>query len=196
MSHKQLINYIKEFGEISEYERECIERQFIPIRVKKKQVILERNSPCNKLFFVNKGLLRIYYIDNNGNEFTRRIAWENSFLTNMDSFINGGINNNETIECIEKADVLEISKKDLDSLFLISDNLSKIYQKILEKYIALNIRHYQHLSTSSPLERLDNFNKNYPHLKNRISDTILSTFLSISRKTILRMRKELLKKNI
>ncbi|SHJ26089.1 cAMP-binding domain of CRP or a regulatory subunit of cAMP-dependent protein kinases [Cruoricaptor ignavus] len=171
-----------------------IKIHFEPLDIKKKKILIEKNSPCNKLFFVNKGLLRAFYIDSNGNEFTRRISWESGFLTNMDSFRKNGIDNNETIECIENAEILQITKKDLDLLLSGSENLAKVYQAILEKYMAINIRRYHHISTSTPLERLIYFNKNYPSLKNRINDSILASFLSISRKTLIRTKQELIRR--
>lgn len=194
MNHKKLITLLNQYGTISEIENQNIRKYFIPIKVKKKQILIEKNSLCNKLFFVNKGLLRTYYIDNNGNEFTRRIAWESGFITNMDSFRKNGLENNETIECIEDPNMIEISKFDLDKLLATSENLKTIYLKILEKYMAINIRRYQHLANSNPLEKLIHFNENYSSLKNRINDTLLSTFLSVSRKTLIRTKKELLKK--
>lgn len=194
MKHEKLINLLKQYGSITEIENQNIIKYFTPINVKKKIILIEKNSLCNKLFFVNKGLLRTYYIDNFENEFTRRIAWENGFITNMDSFRKNGLENNESIECIEDANILEISKFDLDKLLATSENLKNIYLKILEKYMAINIRRYQHIANSSPLEKLVHFNENYSPLKNRINDTLLSTFLSISRKTLIRTKREILKK--
>jgi CRP-like cAMP-binding protein len=105
---------MERYGKITEEEKEKIKEYFVLLEVKKKQIIVEKNSLCNKLFFVNEGLLRTYYIDKNGNEFTRRIAWENGFLTNMESFRKNGVENNETIECVENAIILQITKKDLE----------------------------------------------------------------------------------
>ncbi|WP_073181032.1 Crp/Fnr family transcriptional regulator [Cruoricaptor ignavus] len=194
MKYQQLFILLEKYEEISEKEKEMIKIHFEPLDIKKKKILIEKNSPCNKLFFVNKGLLRAFYIDSNGNEFTRRISWESGFLTNMDSFRKNGIDNNETIECIENAEILQITKKDLDLLLSGSENLAKVYQAILEKYMAINIRRYHHISTSTPLERLIYFNKNYPSLKNRINDSILASFLSISRKTLIRTKQELIRR--
>jgi len=194
MKHQLLIEQLKKYGNISEQEELNIRNYFIHKNCKKKDILIEKNSSCDKLFFVINGLLRTYYLDVDGNEFTRRIAWENGFLTNMVSFRKNGIDNNETIECIENAEILEISKKKLDSLLSSSENLTKIYQIILEKYMSVNIKRYQHITTSNPAQKLVYFNKNYPDLKNRINDTILATYLSISRKTLVRTKKDLVKK--
>lgn len=193
MKHKLLIETLKKYGNISDEEEKKIIEIFNPKNSIKKEVLIYKHSLCNKLFFVNRGLLRAYYTDINGNEITRRIAWEKGFLTNMDSFRKNGLENNETIECIENAEILEISKNNLDFLLQNSYNLMRIYQIILEKYMAFNIRSYQQITTLSPEEKLIYFRENFPTLKNRINDTILSSFLSLSRKTIVRTRKKLLK---
>ena len=193
MKHKQLIDLLKNYGNISEQEEQNIRNSFIFKKADKKEILINCNSVCDRLFFVNKGLLRTYYTDSESKDFTRRIAWEQGFLTNMDSFRKDGKENNETIECIENAEILEITKKELERLLFSSENLAKMYSIILEKYMAINIRRYQHLSVSNPLERLIHFNKNYPQIKNRINDEILGSFLGVSTKTLQRTKKELLK---
>ena len=60
MENLLLIDYLKKYGTITEIEKQNIEKYFIPIYVKKKQILIDKNALCNKLFFVNKGLLRAY----------------------------------------------------------------------------------------------------------------------------------------
>lgn len=193
MEHNKLFEFLNEYTKLSEEETKIIKNSFTPKKIKKGQILINKNEPCNRLFFINKGLLRAFLITENGEEFTRRIAWENGFLTNMNSFRMGGKNNSETIECIEKAVILEVRYIEFQKIINYSANLFTLYNKILEKYIAINIRRYQHISCT-PLEKLIYFNENYPALKNRINDRVLASFLSISRATLLRAKKELLKK--
>ena len=189
MPHQKLIKFLEKYGQIAESEKEKILKFFIVTYVKKRDILIYENSLCNKLFFINNGLLRAYYLDANGNEVTRRIAWEGGFLTNMESFRKNGIENKETIECIENAEILEISKYNLDQLILASKVLPNIYQILLEKYMAINIRRYQHIASLNPAERFVYFNENFPILRNRINDSILASFLNISRKTLQRVKK-------
>ena len=71
MSHEKLINLLNQYGTISEIEKLNIEKYFISAKIKKKQVLIEKYLPCNKLFFINNGLLRAYYINDKGKEITR-----------------------------------------------------------------------------------------------------------------------------
>jgi CRP-like cAMP-binding protein len=194
MKHKILIDFLKRYGNISEQEEQNIQKICFFNNAKKKEILLHKGGLCNRLFFVTKGLLRAYYMDEKGDEITRRIAWEHGFIANMDNFRKNEINNNETIECIENAEFLEISKSDFDHLLSASENLTRIYLILLEKYLKINVLRIELIAALNPMQKLIYFNDNCPKLNNRVSDSVLATFLAISRKTLERMRKKLLGK--
>lgn len=189
MHHDKLIQALEKYSPITDSDKRNITFSFNPIKVRQKVILISEKELCNKLFFINNGLLRSFSTDNKGNEITRRIAWEGGFLTNMDNFRENANDSNEHIECIENAELLEISKKEFEILISSSVTLTCVYQIILEKYIAINIRRFQQLTSLNPTERLQYYNRNFPKLKNRISETVLATFLGISRKTLERVRK-------
>lgn len=190
MCYLQLFNELEKYRRLSVGEKEQIKMYFQPVEAKKKQVLILRKKLCDKLFFVNHGMLRTYYMNEEGAQATRRFAWEGRFLTNMESFRKNGMDNNETIECIEEAQILQITKGDLDKVLSNSKGLANIYYTLLEEYLAVNIKHYSHISQANPLERLVYFHQNYPKLKNRLSDELLASFLIMSRRTLLRTKKE------
>ena len=188
MKHKQLIDVLKSYGRISELEEIKIREKFIIKEVGKKEVLVEKNSPCNKLFFINKGLLRAYFINNMGKDITRAFAWENRFITNIISFKNFN-QNNETIESVENSELLYISRNGFDELLRTSQNFKSIYIEILEEYNAFNLKRFEHLNIGNSLEKYDYFNNHFYFLQNRLTDTLLSSFLNISRKTVERLKK-------
>ena len=188
MNHEKLINLLKQYRTISETEKQSIEELFTPMKVKKKQILIEKNSPCNKLFFINKGLLRAYYTNDKGTEVTRMIAWENRFLTNIGSFKNAS-ENNETIECVENAEILYIDRINFEKLITSSLNIKSIYADILEEYNMLHIKRFEQLNSKDSLGRYKYFKENFTPLQNRINDSLMASFLSISRKTVERLKK-------
>ena len=188
MKHEQLINFLQKYGTISELEKKNIKNYFIPLQVKKKQILIEKNSPCNKLFFINKGFLRAYYSNDNGKEITRMIAWENRFLTNIGSF-KGFTENNETIESLENGEILCISRDHFDILMKSSFTLKNIYADILEMYNALHIKRFEALNTFDLDKKMNHLKQEFPHLIHKLSDTLLASLLGISRETYVRNKK-------
>lgn len=185
MEHSQLLNFIIMHGKISLVEEEMIRVLFKPSTMNKKEELIKSGCTCDKLFFIKTGLLRAFYRDENGKEVTRMIAWENRFLTNINSFKNFS-DNYETIECIEKGEMLSITRENFEILMKSSLNLKSIYTDILEEYTALNILRFQHLHTNNLRLKLNHLRNDFPHLINRVNDNILSSFLAISRETFAR----------
>lgn len=190
MKYQQLIDLLNSYGNITKEEEMSIRKTFVIQKVNKKELLIHENFPCNKLFFINKGLLRIFYVNDKGNEFTRMIAWENRFLTNMISFKNLG-DNNEIIECIENAEILYIKRDTFNDLMKSSLNLKSIYADILEDYNANNVRRFQELNNNNIKVKMETLKYNFPQLIGRVNDVILSTFLGISRETFVRNKRSL-----
>lgn len=180
MPHTKLINLLKKYGTIFEAEKQNIEKYFIPINLKKNQILIEKDLPCNKLFFINNGLLRAFYTNEKGNEVTRMFAWENRFITNTGSFKNLSANH-ETIESVKDSNVLMIQKKDFDNLMKSSANIKCIYADILEEYIAINIRRFEVINTLELCEKFQYLKQEFPNLVKDLNDRLLASFIGISR---------------
>ncbi|MDO5616955.1 MAG: Crp/Fnr family transcriptional regulator [Cruoricaptor ignavus] len=180
MEYNHFITFIERYGYISEEDKKNLKVFSTLKKVKKKEILIEKGTPCNKIFFVKKGLLRAYYTDGNGREITRMFAWQNRFLTNICSFSNFEASN-ETIECIKDAEILSINKMDFDRLIKSSENFNKIYSVILEKCAALHLKRFEVLSSFDIQQKMLYLKNEYPFLRKELSDTLLASFLGISR---------------
>ncbi|MBX3257043.1 MAG: Crp/Fnr family transcriptional regulator [Chitinophagaceae bacterium] len=193
MEYRSLIGFLKKKATISNEEEAKIRCYFKPQFIKKNG---PGNTclPCNQLYFVRKGLVRAIYSNENERAFTRVIAWENSFLVNMPGFKQNG-RHTEIFECIEDAEILAINKQDLDSLLSGSLTLKNIYCELLEEYNSIHLNRLHVLSSPAIKHRMQYLKVNYPRLIGRVSDSILASFLCISRETFVR-HKSLLHLNI
>jgi CRP-like cAMP-binding protein len=188
MEFEKLLAVIKSYDEISDQEISNLKTYFNVLKVRKGDILIKANSPCDKLFFVNSGLLRDFYINETGNEITTIITCESRFLTNIISF-NGFAENNETIECIENGEVLYISKENFDKLLKTSKNLKCIYADILEEYYALLTERFHYLNTKNVEQKINHLKNDFPFLINRVNDSLIASFLGITRETFVRNKK-------
>ncbi|SEF95778.1 cAMP-binding domain of CRP or a regulatory subunit of cAMP-dependent protein kinases [Halpernia humi] len=188
MEHEKLLDTIKSYDKISKEEETNLENFFTALKIKKGEVLIKSSTPCNKLFFVNSGLLRDFFINETGNEITTIITCEGRFLTNIISF-NGFAENNETIECIEDAEILSISKENFDKLMHSSKNLKCIYADIIEEYYALLTERFHYLNTKNVEQKINHLKNDFPFLINRVNDSLIASFLGITRETFVRNKK-------
>lgn len=180
MNYKQILSILNNEKQLSSEEIGSIKKHFHFTKSRKKEIILNSNSICDKIFFVNNGIIRAYYTNDKGNVITRMIAAENQFLTNMISFRNFG-KNIETFECLEDAEYLYISRKELNALLESSKKFRDKYCEILEHYNAIHIKHIHAVSCNDIISKIEYLKIEFPHLINRISDEILASFLGSSR---------------
>jgi len=71
----------------------------------KNEILISKGEPCWYTYFVCKGSVRAYFIDDNGQEATRYIAFENQFITTVHSFISQ-TPTNEFLEAMEQSVLL------------------------------------------------------------------------------------------
>ncbi|MFT3949071.1 MAG: hypothetical protein QM763_19055 [Agriterribacter sp.] len=185
MEYSSLIGLLRKRADLSYEEEAGIRYYFKPQSVKQKKDLNCAGLPCNRLYFIRKGLVRAVYFNENERAFTRAIARENSFLVNMPEFKQTGYNT-EIFECIEDAEILSITKPDLDSLLSCSVTLKSIYCDLLEEYNTIHLNHLHVLSSPAIKQRMQYLRVNYPNLVGRVSDGILASFLCISRETFVR----------
>lgn len=191
MEYLSLFDTLSKYGNLNKYDKTILKEKFKPFTAHKKEILLNSENKCNVIYFIHQGLIRAFYKDEEEHCFTRTIAWENRFLTNIRNFIEDKTTN-EHFECIEHTKGLKISKNDFFYLLNISSNLKSIYADLISVYSAFQIKRFEHLSLNST-DRYIFFLKNYPELQNRLTDEILASFLHMSTKTLERAKKNYLK---
>ena len=86
MTENSLIEYISTYLTLSQAELPEIISFFDFHTYRKKEILLFAEKRCDKLFFVSKGCLQLYFIDNLGNPKTTQFAIENWWLTDFLAF--------------------------------------------------------------------------------------------------------------
>lgn len=69
--YEQLTKFIKDKIEISEEDLETVLSYFKSISVKKNELLVSQGEFGQQLFFVTKGCIRIFFINEEGQESTR-----------------------------------------------------------------------------------------------------------------------------
>src|SRR5260221_7702629 len=107
--HEHLKRYLNLNITLSGDKLNEIVRHFKPLTVKKNTILLSKGEVCNKLYFVNTGCIRTYYITGQGHEKTRFIAFEGMIATVLNSLISQQPSF-EFIDVLENAELLYITR--------------------------------------------------------------------------------------
>jgi CRP-like cAMP-binding protein len=187
MIYEQLGAYIKKNIEISEHDLSIVLSYFKKTEKAKNAVLLSEGQTSQFSFFVGKGCLRIYFINKEGKDVTRYIAFENQLATGLSSFISK-LPSAEYIEVIEKAELLYISHEDFNHLMQTLPQWQAFYQLYLEKaYMNTNNR-LMSFTTMDARARYAQLLKINPAIVQRIPNKIVASYINISQETLSRLK--------
>lgn len=156
---------------------------------KKNDFLLVPGNRCHHMYFVNRGCLRFFGLNQDGTELTRYLGFSNKFSTNLTSFINASPSE-EYIQAVIDTEVLIFGKKDFYELEEESPLFKSVYKNILEQaYITSQQRIYSFQGKSAK-ERLEHLLFQEPKILSEIPHKIIASFLGITPYTFSRLLKK------
>lgn len=184
---EQAIFYIKERIEVLPSEIDIILSFFKPYQAKKNEILIQQGQVGQRTFFVGKGCLRIFFNNEQGQDTTRYIAFENNFATALVSFITGEPSQ-ECIQAVENSELLYISQQDFYHLLEIIPTWDKFYRIYLEKAYVNNTNRLMSFVTMDAKERYRLLLEQNPAIVLRLPNKLVASYLNISQETLSRLK--------
>lgn len=185
--HELLTNYLREQIKVSQEELTTILSCFKPLKAKKNELLLTQGQTSQRSYFVGKGCLRIYFLNEDGQDATRYFAFENQFATALVSFITGDPSD-EFIQAVEPTELLYISHKDFFHLLDIIPQWEKFYRSYLEGAYVNNTRRLMSFITLDAVERYRQLLEQNPVIVRRLPNKMVASYLNISQETLSRLK--------
>ncbi len=183
-------DYISQFKSFTNAEKRIIESYFIFRQVPKKFKLASEGKIARELYFINKGLLRLYYTKD-GEEITAYLFREHLFASSYDSFLRQapGI---QTLETLEESDLLVIQYDDLQKVYNEIPAMQVLARKIAEQRFINAQMILSSYILDSPEERYRKFVAQQGDLLLRVPHHMIASFLGITPVSLSRIRKRLL----
>ncbi len=183
----ELTNFIKKNIDIEDEDLKIVLSYFKTIKKGKNEMLLSNGKNSQVSYFVKKGCLRLFYIDDQGKDITRYIAFENQFATELVSFITNQPAQ-ESIQVIENSELLYISHKDFRHLMTIIPKWKDFYTLYLEKAYVNNAKRLISFTTLDAADRYKQLFKINPNIVKRLPNKIVASYINISQETLSRVK--------
>jgi len=184
---ERLSSYIREKIIISDEEVEQVLSLFKVMQVKKNEILISPGETCQRLYFIDKGCLRIFFLTAGGTEATRHFAFENQFATALVSFITNETSK-EFVQAIEDTILYYISQKDFYHLLQIIPQWEKLYRHYLEYAYVTNTNRLMSFITLDATARYRQLLAQNPSIVMRLPNKMVASFLNISQETLSRLK--------
>lgn len=181
-----LLKYCSGFIQLTELDKEAIEQNFKPLKIKRKDFLLKEGMTCDFVAFLNSGVIRHYHIKD-GNEITCDVTLQNNFITDFKSFTQN-IPSNYYFQILKDAELFIIKRTDLFNLYTENRNIES-FGRIMAEHVALRtIEIAMSLSSEKPEERVYNLIIKRPDLFQAVPQRYLANLLGISPESLSRIR--------
>jgi len=142
-------------------------------------------------YLILKGIVRGYYIDNQGNDITKCFSSEGEFFSS-EGLRTGGVSS-FTIECLENCKCIKLPYELIHQTIMQDDNLKKMINQYYYKEVGKLEKRAKNLVLMSAEERYNDFCKQYTHLQNRIALRYIASYIGVRAASLSRIRKNLKK---
>jgi CRP-like cAMP-binding protein len=157
--------------------------------IQKKEVILKAGEICSHINYVENGVLRAYYSDQQGNENIIMFAIHDWWITDMYSFATRNVALFH-IDALEESSIIQLDKKDLDDLYQSVPKFERFFRIIIQNaYIREQLRIVENLSLSAS-QRYENFINKYPKFVEQIPLKQIASYLGITPEFLSVIRKK------
>jgi CRP-like cAMP-binding protein len=185
-----LYQHISKKVSITPKEWEFITQQCIPKKVRKKQYLLQAGDKAEFGIFVNKGCLRSYTVDDNGEEHIVQFAIEGWWIGDLSAFLTNE-NASYNIDALEDTEVLLMDRDAQDRIIEQVPMYERYLRLLLQgNYIAMHRRLVYAISTTAE-EKYLRMQKQYPDIMQRVPQHMIASYLGLKPETLSRIRKKL-----
>lgn len=160
---------------------------------KSKTLLLHAGTVCKHSYFVNKGLLRSFNINDNIVEHVLSFACQGWWIGDMYSLLSQKPGN-LFIEVLEDAEVVLLSKENQELLYQEIPKLERFFRILTENSLVANQERLMDNLSLSAEERFEKFCKKYPTLIHKIPQKQIASYIGVTPEFFSKMRARLLRK--
>ena len=149
--------------------------------------LLKEGDEVSYVFWIRKGTVRAYIIDDEGNEQNIRFGYKDDFITDLSSIFKKE-RSTLYIQSIKKCEVVVIPFQKLSEMKS-NETFSVIWANILEDLISQQMEREKDLLTTDPKLRYERVFKRSPGLFQEVPLRYIANYLRMTPETLSRIRK-------
>lgn len=185
--NQNLTEYIRRYIDISVTEIDLFATFLKPKKVKKKEYLLLAGEVCKARYYITKGCLRLYYIDNKEKEQIVHFGIDNWWITDYDSLINC-IPSKLYVQAIEDTEILELHQESFEKACIELPKIERLFRIIMEKTYIASQKRMEYMFSLSGEELYAHFIAKNIEFAQRVPQYMLASYLGMTPEFISKIR--------
>ena len=174
---------------LTEEDWQAMEQKLSVQTLAKGTPLIRNGDICRQVSFINKGLLRLFYLSD-GKEVATGFVPENNYVSCYASFLTGQPSA-ENIDALEDCELINLSFTDMQTLYNTRPVFERFGRKIAEQLFILIASQTTRLLTLSPEERYQHVMKHQSYIIQRVPQYMIASYIGITPEHLSRIRKKI-----
>ncbi|RVU03196.1 Crp/Fnr family transcriptional regulator [Mucilaginibacter limnophilus] len=185
--YPELVAHIRRFIEFSEEDAEKLANCFIPVKPKKKELLLEPGKLCKGNYFVIKGCMRLYFVNDKLTEQITQFGIENWWIADNDSLLSRKPSR-YYLQALEDSELLLLTPQNHNKLLTPLPNFETYLRIMYEKALVASQRRVEFILCLTDEERYRMFSELNPAFIQRVPQYMLASYLGFTPQFLSRIR--------
>ncbi|MFO0357021.1 MAG: Crp/Fnr family transcriptional regulator [Sphingobacteriaceae bacterium] len=181
-----LITYLKGTSPLSKQAEAAIISISKLQEVKKNTDLQPIGHTCKTIYFLKKGVARIYYFKEH-NDITESFSFENNIVVRYESLFTGKPSK-KAIQLLEDAEVIAIKANELFKLYDQFPDIERLFRKIFENALVDTVNRVESIQFHTAEERYNALIKEAPDVLKRVPLKYIASYLGITPVSLSRIR--------
>ena len=182
------INYLHNISKLSDDTKSDLVTCLKTFVFEKNQTILKQGQVCNYLYFVDKGVLRLFYY-RDGKDITDYFATEQNIIGGIDSFFSRKPSD-KIIETLEPCSLIAISYNNLEKLYQKQHDLERVGRILsVGAFLSMQNRLFA-IQFHTAKQRYQELLESSPDILQRVPLGHIASYLGITQVTLSRIRSQ------
>lgn len=181
-----LFKYFHQFHPLSKEAEKAISEICKIITVKKNTDLQPIGHTCKTIYFINKGVARIYYFKD-GVDITESFSFENNIIARIESLFTGKPSR-KAIQILEDSEIVAINSTLLFKLYDKFPEVERLFRLIFESAYVDTVNRIESIQFHSAEERYKALIKDAPNVLKRVPLKYIASYLGITQVSLSRIR--------
>lgn len=155
---------------------------------KRQEIVSRPNAIPNEIFFINKGLIRVFITDNEGTEHSIHFALENQFIADYSHFIQKQPSL-YSLQALEATEAVVLPRAAIEWGYKHLTEGQKMGRLIAEFYFIYQDDRIKNMYARTPKQRYDSITDVFPNIHNRVPQHMIASYLGITPVHLSRLKK-------
>lgn len=184
MNH--LFSYFNKYHPLSKEAKNAIAEISRTVTVKKNTDLQPIGHTCKTIYFINKGVARIYYFKD-GIDITESFAFEGSIIARVESLFTGKPSR-KAIQVLEDAEIVSIGAPKLFKLYDKYPEIERLFRLVFESAYVDTVHRIEGMQFHTAEERYNALIKEAPDVLKRVPLKYVASYLGITQVSLSRIR--------